>query len=149
MHVNCIQSAVPQSYPMIEKRNLTILIAEDDADDADFIMESFYQHEYFHKVEIVKNGKELIEYVLNNERKKPDIILTDINMPLMNGFQALEEISKLKEYSKVLKFVYSTSINPSYKTLYSGLDISGWIIKPYTFNGFQKIPTQIIQVIGA
>ncbi len=149
MPANFTKSHAPEFYAMIEKRNLNILIAEDDADDADFILESFGKHEYFQKVEIVKNGKELIEYVLNKEREKPDIILTDINMPLMNGLQALEEISKLNEYSEVLKFVYSTSINPSYKTLYSALDISGWITKPYTFNEFQKIPAQIIQVMGA
>lgn len=148
MLTKSIQSSAPEFSSIFEKRNINILIAEDDADDADFIIESFGNHEFFQKVEIVKNGKELLEYVMNKEREKPDIILTDINMPLMNGFQALEEISKLKEYSEVLKFVYSTSINPSYKTRYSALDISGWITKPYSFNDFQKIPAQILQVIG-
>jgi CheY-like chemotaxis protein len=143
-----IHSFDQEGSNMLEKKNLNILIAEDDADDADFIREIFSSHESFQNVEIVKNGKELVDYFIKKENKTPDIILTDINMPLLNGFQALEEISKMSEYQNILKFVYSTSINPSYKSRYNTLNISGWITKPFSFGEFRMIPAQIIEVIA-
>ena len=66
------------------------------ADDHPLIREGFksllMKNERFEIVGIAENGKELVELA---DRLKPDIILTDINMPVLNGMAAIEQIGQL------------------------------------------------------
>ncbi len=41
-----------------------------------------------------RNGKELVQYLENDKNEFPDIVLLDINMPIMNGFQTMQWIKK-------------------------------------------------------
>jgi len=65
------------------------------ADDHPLIREGFksllIKNERFEIVGIAENGKELVEFA---ETLQPDIILTDINMPVLNGMAAIEQIGK-------------------------------------------------------
>lgn len=78
---------------------LFTLIAEDDEDD-----QMFYEAaltEYIKEVDFafVENGQELIDY-LTAQDSSPDLILLDLNMPLVDGREALKAIRsdpKLKE----------------------------------------------------
>ncbi|MFL9844902.1 response regulator [Flavobacterium rhizosphaerae] len=49
------------------------------------------------------NGLDAIEYIKNNNAEEdiPDVILLDVNMPIMNGWQFLEEFKKLTNLTKV------------------------------------------------
>ena len=127
--------------------NLSILIAEDDFDDAEIIQESFLNNSHFSKVDVVKNGQELINY-LKNCNACPHIILTDVNMPIMDGIEALEQISKDPVLSKIPCFVYSTSLNPTYEAKCDELGVKGFIVKPYTLEEFDNIPKEIITLLS-
>jgi CheY-like chemotaxis protein len=80
-------------------RKRSLLIAEDDEDDRmiyEEILKGFTKCVDF---EFVENGRELIER-LNAQDSLPDLILLDLNMPLMDGRQALKAIRsdpKLKD----------------------------------------------------
>ena len=67
------------------------------ADDHPLIREGFRslleKNERFEIVGIAENGKELVELA---ETLKPDIILSDINMPVLNGMAAIEQINKMQ-----------------------------------------------------
>ncbi|MDA6072495.1 response regulator [Flavobacterium sp. AC] len=127
--------------------NLHILIAEDDSDDADIIFEAFTKNTNFEKVNLVTNGEELLNYLKNSSNKIPDVILTDINMPIVDGIEALQEILNTTELKKIPCFVYSTSINPVYKEKCDLLGIKAYLIKPYSIEGFDEIPKSILSLI--
>ena len=130
---------------MPEVKNLYILIAEDDADDAFIIKDSFEQHPDFTQVVVVNNGQELLDHLDNNPL--PDMILTDINMPIMDGIEALKEIFSTNKLHKIPCFVYSTSINPSHKEECEKLGVKGFLVKPYSLEEFQTIPQQLINTL--
>jgi DNA-binding NarL/FixJ family response regulator len=73
------------------------------ADDHPLIREGFrsllQKNERFEIVGIAENGKELIELAGN---LLPDVILTDINMPVVNGLDALKNIAKLHPDIKLI-----------------------------------------------
>lgn len=78
------------------------------------------------RIYVYTSGKSALEYLQNLQRDKnldkvliPDIIFLDINMPLMDGFQFLDEFGKLdKAIAQKSKIVMlTTSINPSDKEL--------------------------------
>jgi CheY-like chemotaxis protein len=67
---------------------------------------------------VFKNGKEAIDGMQNylaEGKNLPDIIFLDINMPVMNGWDFLEEFTKIPNLNKgtVLLYVVSSSIDPS------------------------------------
>lgn len=132
---------------MPEKYNLHIVIAEDDLDDADVITETFNNNPSFSKVSLVANGEELLNYLKDTSKQNPDVILTDINMPLVDGIEALQEILNTKGLKDIPCFVYSTSINPSYKEKCDDLGVKAYLIKPYSFEAFAEIPKTILSII--
>ncbi len=134
---------------MPEKNNLHIIIAEDDIDDADVITETFTKNPNFSKVSLVANGEELLNYLKNTANESPDVILTDINMPIIDGIEALQEILNTNELKNIPCFVYSTSINPSYKEKCDDLGVKAYLIKPYSFEAFAEIPKTILSIIEA
>ncbi|MBW1654726.1 response regulator [Flavobacterium quisquiliarum] len=134
---------------MPQKYNLHIIIAEDDMDDADVITETFTNNPNFSKVSLVANGEELLTYLKNPSNENPDVILTDINMPIIDGIEALQEILNTNELKNIPCFVYSTSINPSYKEKCDDLGVKAYLIKPYSFEAFAEIPKTILSIIEA
>jgi len=93
------------------------------------------------------NGLEAIEYIsaLSLDGKTlPDLILLDINMPVMNGWEFLEEFSKLQCAIKIPIFIVSSSVNPddikkasAYKSVYS------FISKPLGRDALASIINQL------
>ena len=131
---------------MTQLQNLHIIIAEDDIDDGEIIEQSFSKHPAFLKISLVKNGKELLEF-LKSGHDMPDVILTDINMPIINGIEALMEISSDSQLSKITAFAYSTSINPIYESKCMQYGVKAFLIKPFALEEFDRIPHKIIEVI--
>lgn len=127
-------------------KNLHILIAEDDIDDGEIIVDCFRDHHDFSKVTWVKNGRELLDF-LRTTQEKVNVILTDINMPLISGIEALEEIFKDASLCDIPVFIYSSSINPIYERKCKELGGMGFLIKPYNLLELQNIPIQIVDIL--
>ena len=127
--------------------NLHIVIAEDDSDDADVMQETFNKNPNFGKVSLVSNGEELLNYLKNTSNPIPDVILTDINMPILDGIEALQQILNDTDLKSIPCFVYSTSINPAYKEKCDVLGVKAYLIKPYSFEAFEEIPKNILTII--
>jgi len=133
---------------MTELKKFHILIAEDDSDDAEIIQESFEKNTFFSKVDIVKNGQELIDFLSSCNGNLPQVILTDINMPIMNGIEAMAKIHANPELGDIACFVYSTTIDPVYKARCIKYGTKGFIIKPFSLQDFNEIPAKILAILN-
>ena len=92
-------------------------------------------------VDLIKgfgNGLDAINFLKENKNNVdalPDIILLDLNMPIMNGWQFLEEYNKLNPTigKKITIYIYSSSISPDDITRAKTIsEVSDYIIKPIT-----------------
>lgn len=128
------------------EKKLSIVIAEDDSDDGEIMVDSFKRNGGFSQIALVRNGVELLEF-LKAAAQKPDIILTDINMPLMSGIEALEEISDNPLLNTIPAFVYSSTLNPVYEMKCMELGTKGFLIKPLSLQEFDEIPKRIIGIL--
>jgi CheY-like chemotaxis protein len=128
-------------------KDLYIIIAEDDVDDGEIILRSFSKHASITKVDWVKNGKELLDLLKNKPTELPDFILTDINMPIINGIEALTEIIKDANLAHIPVFVYSSTLNPDYEAKCKQLGAVEYLIKPFSFFAFDEIPFKIIEIL--
>ena len=133
---------------MVELKDLHIIIAEDDCEDGEIIEQSFLSHAAFAKVDMVNNGKELLDFLLATPAK-PHVILTDINMPILNGIEALCKICSDPRLASIPSFAYSTTINPVYEAKCLKLGVKGFLIKPFTISGFDEIPVKILEMLNA
>lgn len=122
------------------KLNSVLLVDDDEA--TNFINRRIIEKAGItNHIEVAYNGKEAIDYLTCSgkyEKKgdqfpKPMLILMDINMPVMDGWEFLEVYSKLdndKKSDKILVML-TTSFNPDDKTRAENiLEISGFQSKP-------------------
>ena len=124
----------------MNEKPITILLAEDDHDDRYLISEALDESGFENQLFIVENGEELLDFLKNQGKyediaqyPRPDVILLDLNMPLMDGREALAEIKKDPDFRRIPIIVLTTSradedINETYE-----LGITGFITKPMTF----------------
>lgn len=80
----------------------------------------------FKVLEVLKNGQELVDY-LSNDRLLPDIILLDVRMPVMNGFETMEWLRKNRPDQKVLALTMEDDEETIIKMIKAGC--RGYLIK--------------------
>ncbi|MBE7639371.1 MULTISPECIES: response regulator [Salegentibacter] len=96
---------------------------------------------------IFKNGKEALDHfklILENANEEilPDIIFLDINMPIMDGWEFLNEFIKIKNIfdKKITLYVVSSSIDPRDLERAKSFNlVTDYLIKPIELKKFEKI----------
>ncbi len=113
-----------------------IVIADDDLDDSTLIKKAFEANKVLNPLVFVSNGEELLSYLENNET--PAFIFLDLNMPKMDGREALEKIKLAADYKSTPVIVMTNSdaeedVAKSYK-----LGVNSYVQKPITFDALVK-----------
>jgi CheY-like chemotaxis protein len=108
---------------------INILLLEDDHLDTMDIKRTLDKMNILYKITVAKNGEEGISLLKEMERL-PDVVLIDINMPRMNGFEFLEIIRNTEEWKHLKCFILTTSKEEAEKATARKLGTSGYIIKP-------------------
>ncbi|MEO6305716.1 MAG: response regulator [Bacteroidia bacterium] len=110
-------------------------------DDDMFVFLTKKTIEYSNLVDVVKvfrNGREAINFLNENSRnveKLPEVILLDLTMPIMDGWQFLEQYVLLKPNigKKIIIYIVSSSISPSDIERAKHInEVTDYIIKPVT-----------------
>lgn len=127
-------------------RPITILVADDDADDRLMIKDALVENRLANNLYFVENGEELMDYLLHRGRftspassPVPGLILLDLNMPKKDGREALNEIKNHPKLKGIPIVVLTTSKAEEdiYKTYNMG--VNSFISKPVTFDSLVSI----------
>jgi len=129
-----------------ELKPIIILMAEDDPDDRYLASEALAESRISNELYFVEDGEELMDY-LNRRGKfadplsspRPGIILLDLNMPKMDGRQALKEIKNNKDFKSIPVIVLTTSIAEEDILKTYDLGANSFISKPVTFSGLLNV----------
>lgn len=115
-----------------------ILLADDDHDDTFLFQEALEQVPVESQLSVAENGVDLLQ-ILKDSNSPPDIIFLDMNMPVKNGLECLEEIRRTAGYEQVPIVILSTSVAQYlWESAYrSGANL--YIQKPTSFNGLIEI----------
>lgn len=108
-----------------------IIIIEDDIDDQEIITSVLESLNIGNKPVFFSNGKDALQF-LQTEDVHPFMILSDINMPVMNGFELRTRIYEDKDLrNKSIPFVFYTTA-ASEKTVSAAYDLTvqGFFVKP-------------------
>ena len=101
----------------MDEKKAKILIADDEVSIRDAIKAILLMDNY--RVVIAKNGKEAVEIF---KRESPDLVILDVSMPYLTGFQVLEKIKVYfgERYIPVLFLTVSVKMDDKLKALYGG-----------------------------
>jgi len=92
---------------------------------------------------VFENGKlalEGLKPLIQNQDLLPEIILLDINMPVMDGWEFLEEITKIEPLKTITIYMVSSSIDPAdIKRAESYSIVDKYIVKPINLEGIKKM----------
>lgn len=124
---------------------MTILIADDDSDDREMIKEAFQENRLLNDLRFVGDGVELMSYLrrtgsFNHENApRPGLILLDLNMPKMDGREALREIKNDPELRTIPVVVLTTSKAEEdvYRTY--NLGVNSFVSKPVKFDSLVRL----------
>ena len=127
------------------RKNLSILIAEDDADDRFLLQTVFDEKGYEEKIEFVENGIELLKFLTHKERQQtgdnayPVFILLDLNMPKKDGREVLQEIKQHAVFKKIPVIVFTTTKNDNEIKRCYELGANTYVVKPVSFDALLKV----------
>lgn len=119
---------------------IEILLAEDDPGDACLMREAIAQSPLQTRLSIVGDGVELMQYLHQEGEhvaaRRPDLILLDLNMPRMNGAEALAEIKRDPLFRAIPVIVLTTSTSRDDVARSYELSANCFIAKPADLHMF-------------
>jgi CheY-like chemotaxis protein len=107
-----------------------ILIVDDSLDDIFLLKRVFKKLELGHVIEVVNNGEEALVYLENPNKPRPTMVLLDLHMPKLSGFDVLAWIRAHKDLKHLPVVIFSSSIEPSDLTRAYNLGANGYLEKP-------------------
>ena len=129
-----------------KQKKFTILIANDDEDTRFLVAESLREVRYSVRSEFVENGEQVLDYLYRRGQyagisnwHRPDLILLDLNMPRLDGREALSAIRYDPDLQQIPVVILTTSHSSGDISLCYRLGANSFISKPVTFEGLVEV----------
>jgi DNA-binding response OmpR family regulator len=123
-----------------------ILLAEDDENDVFLMRRAFKKAGVTNQLLVVRNGKEAIDYLSGQPpfanpatHPRPGLLMLDLKMPLLNGFDVLLWLQKQPNLSRIPVLVFSSSDHEVDRQRVQQLGASDYLVKPHDFRELVKI----------
>ena len=104
--------------------------------------------EFCNSFMIFNNGEEALNSLkplMDSGENIPEVILLDINMPIMDGWQFLDEFVKIEAHKLITVFIVSSSIDPlDRKRVEAYKNVSNFIVKPITPDMIKSIKDYLV-----
>ena len=122
---------------------IEILLVEDNPGDIVLTKEAFKESRILVNLNIVEDGLEALDYLNQKEqykeKPKPDLILLDLNLPRMNGFELLTKIKKNKSLRNIPVVVLTCSNATEDIIKIYALRANCFITKPVNLKQFNNV----------
>lgn len=96
---------------------------------------------------VYKNGKEAADNLLPRlqlDMEYPDVILLDLNMPIMDGWQFLDELAKIPAAKTIPIYIVSSSVDSrDIKKAETYKMVNKYIVKPFSISKIQSLITEL------
>lgn len=125
-------------------------MADDDEDDQLLTRDALAESRVLNAIEFVKDGEQLLNYLRNyppyddvSKYVRPDLILLDLNMPKMDGREALEQIKQDANLRSIPVVILTTSLQEEDKLKGYDLGAASYISKPVDFQGLVTLMREL------
>jgi CheY-like chemotaxis protein len=134
---------------MLDTHPITILMADDDADDRELAREALAESRVLNDLHVVGDGAELLDFLRHQGRyehqdaPRPDLILLDLNMPKLDGREALGVLKNDPKLRSIPVVILTTSRTEEDVARSYDLGANSFISKPVTFVGLVDVMREL------
>lgn len=123
-----------------------IIVIEDDEDDRLFIKDVFTELKYENEIIFFEDGQLALHHLIH-KKIEPFIIISDINMPILNGMALKEEIQKNENLRlKCIPYLFfTTSANQQHVIDAYSKSVQGFFIKPSSLTHLKSTIKKIVE----
>jgi DNA-binding NtrC family response regulator len=123
-----------------------IIIIEDDIDDEDILAGIFKELNYDNKLIFFGDSVQALEYLTNTDIE-PFLVLSDINMPKLNGMELREKIHNNEDLrlKSIPYLFFSTSAEQKHVIDAYSRSIQGFFVKPSNYDKLKSILVKIVE----
>jgi CheY-like chemotaxis protein len=111
-----------------------ILVVDDDVEDHLILQDHFNEAGLKANVGYLENGQQAIRFLegIADDTFLPNLIILDLNMPILNGTQTLLHLKQVSRYKNIPVIIFSTSENETEKRKCLSLGAIDYMVKPLT-----------------
>ena len=95
------------------------------------------------RIESFENGAKGLDFLIENVASPPKIIILDLRMPVMNGFEFLEKIKNHLSLRKIPVIVFTSSDDKNDVSLSYDNQVAGYFVKPFSHDAYKKVVEKI------
>ena len=127
-------------------KNGPIIIIEDDADDQEILTEIFHKLNYPNEVVFFFDGEKALNYI-NKSDTLPFLILSDINIPKLNGFELREKLKTdaALQIKCIPYLFFSTALNQKSVIDAYSMSVQGFFVKQNSMSELEKTISVIME----
>ena len=127
-------------------KNGPVIIIEDDADDQEILKEIFIKLDYPNEILFFHDGEEALHFLENSDRL-PFLILSDINMPRLDGFSLRRKIKNDADLQlKCIPYLFfTTAINQRAVIDAYSMSVQGFFVKENKMEELEKTISVIME----
>jgi len=124
-------------------RPATILLVEDQRLDIELTLDAFREARLANSIRVATTGEEALDYMFGNgefsDRKShplPDLILLDLKMPGIDGFEVLKQLKGTEKLKRIPVIILTSSKEEGDRVASYDLGANSYLVKPVSFDGF-------------
>jgi len=128
----------------------TILVAEDDAEDALFLKRAFAKVGVPSALHFVQDGQEMVDYLSASDgfadrraHPFPDLVVLDLKMPRMNGFDVLHWIRNQRGLKRLPVIIFTSSAHEDDVNKAYDLGANSYLVKPHALEDLTTLVTRL------
>ena len=127
-------------------KNGPIIVIEDDIDDQEVLAEIFLKLGYRNKICYFADGNKALDFI-NKTEVQPFLILSDINMPRIDGFELRNKVFTNAElHTKCIPYLFFTTSATKKSVIDAyALSVQGFFIKPGSMQGLENTIKKIVE----
>lgn len=123
-----------------------IIIIEDDTDDQELLIEIFKELNYDYKLVFFGDSEKALEYLTDTDIE-PFLVISDINMPKLNGLELREKIHNNEDLrlKSIPYLFFSTSGEQQHVIDAYSRSIQGFFVKPRSYDKLKNVMVKIVE----
>jgi CheY-like chemotaxis protein len=118
--------------------------------DIELTLNAFREHRLGNTLHVTTNGNDAMDYLLGEGRygdrgafPLPDLVLLDLKMPVMDGFEVLRRIKATPILKRVPIIILSSSKDEGDRVMTYDTGANSYLVKPVSFAGFLEVVGRI------
>jgi len=122
-----------------------ILLIEDNEDDILLTQMALQEIQNPPHLLVIKNGKEGLDYLLDENNRQPSLTLVDLKLPIIDGISVVEQIAQKSKLRKMPVVALTTSLEPQDINRCYDANVNSYLRKPVDFDEFKYLISKTIE----